>query len=215
MIIEEIMTKEVFTLSPEHTIEDAIQLMKEKRIKHIPIVDGKDQLVGIVTDRDIKENTPVVSCSEEHQGILKSPLSTVMNTNVITGHPLDFLEDVASIFYEQRIGCLPVLKGNKLVGIVTQTDLLHTFVELTGTHQPGSQIEIRVRNKPGMLFRVFSDIQKCKINVLSVLVYPDKTDEDYKILALRIQTMNPIRLIEQLESSGYEVLWPNLPGMEV
>lgn len=138
-----------------------------------------------------------------------------MTTEVITGHPLDFVEEVAAIFYESKIGCLPILKDKRLVGIITQTDLLHTLVELTGSHQPGSQIEIRVRNKMGMLFRLFSDIQDCKVNILSVLVYPDKRDEDFKIIVLRIQTMNPLRLIEELEKSGHEVLWPNLPGMEV
>jgi acetoin utilization protein AcuB len=215
MIIEEIMISDVCTLEKENTIEDAIQLMREKRIKHIPIVDGENHLVGIVTDRDIKECTPSIFYCEEHKEVLNKQLESVMKTEVITGHPLDFVEEVAAIFYESRIGCLPIIKDKRLVGIVTQTDLLHTLVELTGAHQPGSQIEIRVRNKIGMLFRLFSDIQNCKVNILSVLVYPDKKDEDFKIIALRIQTMNPLRLIEELEKSGHQVLWPNLPGMEV
>lgn len=214
MIIEEIMNSDVCTLKKENTIEDAVQLMREKRIKHIPIVDGEHHLVGIVTDRDLKECTPSIFYFEEHKDVLKKQLGSIMKTEVITGHPLDFVEEVAAIFYENRIGCLPVIKDKRVVGIVTQTDLLHTLVELTGAHQPGSQIEIRVRNKMGMLFRLFSDIQNCKVNILSVLVYPDKKDEDFKIIALRIQTMNPLRLIEELEKSGHQVLWPNLPGME-
>lgn len=214
MIIEEIMISNVSTLAKDNTIEDAIQLMKEKRIKHLPIVDKDDHLIGIVTDRDIKECTPSIFYSDEHKEILKQPLETIMKENIITGHPLDFVEEAAAIFYETRIGCMPIIKDNRLVGIVTQTDLLHTLVELTGAHQPGSQIEIRVRNKPGMLFKLFSDIQNNKVNILSVLVYPDKRDEDFKIIALRIQTMNPLRLIDDLEKAGHYVLWPNLPGME-
>lgn len=214
MIIEEIMVSEVATLSKEHTVEDAVQLMKEKRIKHIPIVDEEQQLIGLVTDRDIKEATPPVFYCEGHQEVYQQKLESIMKTELITGHPLDFVEEASAVFYENRIGCLPIVRANRLVGIVTQTDLLHTLVELTGAHQPGSQIEIRVRNKMGMLFRLFSDIQNCKVNILSVLVYPDKRDEDFKIIALRIQTMNPLRLIEELEKAGHEVLWPNLPGME-
>lgn len=215
MIVEEIMKPNVFTLGKHNTIEEAIQLMREERIKHIPIVDEENQLVGIVTDRDVKESTPSIFYCDEHKEILSKPVESIMKTNIVTGHPLDFVEEVAGIFYESKIGCLPIIKENRLVGIVTQTDLLHTLVELTGAHQPGSQIEIRVRNKPGALFRLFSDIQNCKVNILSVLVYPDKKDEFYKIIALRIQTMNPLRLIEELEKSGHQVLWPNLPGMEV
>lgn len=215
MIVEEIMKSNVLTLTKENTIEDAIQLMKEKRINHIPIVTDGDHLIGIVTDRDVKESTPSIFYCDEHKEILNKPLESIMKSNLVTGHPLDFVEEVAGIFYESKIGCLPIVKDSRLVGIITQTDLLHTLVELTGAHQPGSQIEIRVRNKPGALFRLFSEIQNCKVNILSVLVYPDKKDEFYKIIALRIQTMNPLRLIEELEKSGHQVLWPNLPGMEV
>lgn len=215
MLVEQIMNVEVSTLTKENTIADAVELMSERRIRHIPIIDQEKQLVGLVTDRDIKDATPSVFSSDDNREIMKQPLGSIMTKEVITGHPLDFVEEVSSIFYDSKIGCLPILQDQKLVGIITQSDLLHTLVELTGAHQPGSQIEIRVRNKPGMLFKVFSCIQNCKVNILSVLVYPDKKDEDFKIVVLRIQTMNPLRLIEELEASGYEVLWPNLPGMDV
>lgn len=215
MLIEQIMKTELYTLTAEATIADAVQLMKEKRIKHIPIIDEENHLIGIVTDRDIKEATPSIFHCDIHQELLNQSIESIMTTDLITGHPLDFIEEVSAIFYESKIGCLPIIKNSKLVGIVTQTDLLHTLVELTGAHQPGSQIEIRVRNKPGMLFRLFACIQNCKVNILSVLVYPDFNDEFYKVVALRIQTMNPLHLIEELEKDGFEVLWPNFPGMEV
>lgn len=214
MLVEEIMISNVHTLKENNTIEDALKLMGKEKIKHIPIVDEDFHIVGIVTDRDVKESSPSIFTYDEHKEILEQPLRTIMKTNLITGHPLDFVEDVAGIFYESKIGCLPIIRDKKLVGIITQTDLLHTLVELTGAHQPGSQIEIRVRNKPGELFKLFSDIQNSKINILSVLVYPDKKDEFYKIIALRMQTMNPLRLIDDLEKAGHQVLWPNLPGME-
>ncbi|WP_077214265.1 acetoin utilization AcuB family protein [Bacillus dakarensis] len=214
MIVEEIMNTDVSTLTKEHTIADAIHLLSEKRIRHVPIVDGDNQLLGIVSDRDIKDATPSILDIEGRKEVLNRSISTIMTTNIITGHPLDFVEEVSAIFYDSKISCLPIVQDHKLVGIITQTDLLHTLVELTGAHQPGSQLEVRVPNKPGKLFKVFSCIQNRKVNILSVLVYPDKKDEFYKVIVLRIQTMNPLRLIEDLENSGFEVLWPNLPGME-
>lgn len=135
-----------------------------------------------------------------------------MKTDIIVGHPLDFVEEVAALFYEHRIGCLPIVNGGKLVGIITETDLLHTLIQLTGAHQPGSQIEIKVPNEAGMLSKAASIISNRHVNIASVLLYPD-SDPNYKILVFRVQTMNPINLIHDLKKAGYTVLWPNLPGV--
>lgn len=214
MIVEEIMVKEVHSIQKDCTIKEAIELMDKYKIRHLPIVDNNENLVGIITERDLKGITIAQLQQEAKSEVLNLPVEEVMEKDPLTGHPLDFIEDIALLFYEKKIGCLPIVKKGKIVGIVTGTDLLRAFIELTGVHQPGSQIEIRVRNKPGMLFKILSDIQNCKVNILSVFVYPDLRDEDYKIVALRIQTMNPLSLIEILETEGHEVLWPNLPGME-
>jgi acetoin utilization protein AcuB len=88
---------------------------------------------------------------------------------------------------------------------------LRTMVELTGAHQPGSQIEIRVANITEALCDITAIIQKRKANILSVLVYPDKKDDHYKILVIRVQMINPIGLIEDFKRTGYHVLWPNIP----
>lgn len=138
-----------------------------------------------------------------------------MKTDVITGHPLDFVEEVAGIFYEHRIGCLPIVQNKKIVGIITSTDLLRTMVELTGVNQPGSQIEIKVPNRTGILHEITAIFSEMHVNVHSVLVYPDKKDPQSKILVFRIQTMNPIRVIQHLKEKGHIVLWPNMPGMSV
>lgn len=213
MIVEEIMKKNVTTLFPEDTIAAAIKLMTEKKIRHIPIVNNDYGVIGLVSDRDIKDAAPSVFHWDEHKGELDNPIKSIMTTKVITGHPLDFIEEIAAVFYEHNISCLPIIKDRKLVGIVTETDLLHTLVELTGANQPGSQIEVRVPNKAGMLCEIASVISIRKANIQSVLVYSDPKDERYKILVVRIQTMNPIAVIEDLKKAGHQVLWPNLPGV--
>jgi acetoin utilization protein AcuB len=212
MIIEQIMKTNVETLTPANTIGDAVKMLKQKKIRHIPIIDENRKVVGIVTDRDIRDASPSIFHANEHLEDLQKPISTIMKTNVITGHPLDFVEEVAALFYEHRISCLPIVKDEKLVGIVTETDLLYTLVQLTGAHQPGSQLEVKVPNRAGMLSEVASVFRKRNVNISSVLVYPDK-DEQYKILVFRIQTMNPMAVIEDLRNEGYTVLWPNLPGV--
>ncbi|RDU36178.1 acetoin utilization protein AcuB [Neobacillus piezotolerans] len=215
MIIEEIMKTNVATLKPSDTIEDAIRLMDSKKIRHIPITDDGKKVIGVVTDRDIKEAAPSIFHREEHSEDLQKSLDTIMKKNVITGHPLDFVEETAALFYEQKISCLPVVQDGKLVGIVTETDLLYTLVELTGAHQPGSQFEIKVPNRTGTLFEIANVIRNRKANIQSILVYPDKKDDGYKILVIRVQTMNPVGLIHDLKAAGHHVLWPNIPGMPI
>ena len=138
-----------------------------------------------------------------------------MTKNPIIGHPMDFVEESAVVFYSNQIGALPIVSNNKLVGIITETDLLYKYIELTGAHQPGSQIEVRVPNNPGILFEVSKVFHEQKTNVLSVLVYPDKENAANKILVIRIKTMNPLKIIDGLKSEGFEVLWPNVPGIQL
>ncbi|ALC89647.1 acetoin utilization protein AcuB [Bacillus sp. FJAT-18017] len=215
MIIEQIMKTNVATLKASNTIADAIKMMEDHKIRHIPIIDEQRHVVGLVSDRDIRDAAPSIFRREEHVEDLQKPLETIMKRNLITGHPLDFVEEIAALLYEHHISCVPVILDQRLVGIVTETDLLHTLVELTGAHQPGSQIEVKVPNKAGTLWEVANVIKNRKANIQSVLVYPDKQDEAYKILVIRVQTMNPVGLIHDLKAAGHHVVWPNIPGMPI
>ncbi|PSL44554.1 acetoin utilization protein AcuB [Salsuginibacillus halophilus] len=212
MLIEEIMHKDVAYLTAENTIEQAMNVMHERKIRHVPIVNDKHELIAIVSDRDIRDASPSIFHADEHLEDLQKPLSSIMKTNVVTTGPLDFVEDAASTLYEHDISSLPVTEDDVLVGMITETDILHTLVKLTGAHQPSSQIEIRVPNISGQLADVAALFKANNKNVTSVLVYPCE-DPEYKILVFRVQTMDPRRIIETLESSGYEVMWPRMPGM--
>ncbi|WP_018665443.1 acetoin utilization AcuB family protein [Heyndrickxia acidiproducens] len=213
MIVEEMMQKNVKTLSPEDTVQSALQLMQQAGIRHIPLVNNRSELVGVVTERDIKEVAPNPFFPKEQKEKLALPLKKIMKTNLLTGHPLDFIEDIAVLMNDNRIGCLPILEDGRLVGIVTGTDLLQTFVDLTGAGQPSSQIEIRVSNRSGVLRDITEIIAGQHLNILSVLIYPDRRDAGSRILVFRVSTMNPVALISRLKGAGYDVLWPNMPGM--
>jgi len=215
MLIEEIMITDVLTLSPENTVKDALDAMRVKKIRHLPILSEDGTVVGIVTDRNLKEVVPSYISDIKDSSLYNTLLSEVMTKNPIVGHPMDFVEEAAVLFYDNKIGSLPIVSNKKLVGIITETDLLYKYIELTGAHQPGSQIEVRVPNTPGILFEVSKIFHEQKVNVLSVLVYPDKENEANKILVIRINSMNPLKIIEGLKVSGFEVLWPNVPGIDV
>lgn len=204
------MKTEVHSVSPRQTVQDVVDLFEKQRIRHAPVLDG-GKVVGVVTDRDLKDALPSrFTVSPTETSYLK-PVEEIMTGNPVIAHPMDSVEEIAMVFYEQQIGCLPIVSGGKLVGFITETDLLYTFIELTGTHQPGSQIEIRVQDRSGVLLEVSNVFYRHNINVLSVLVYPDREKKENKILVFRVQTMNPLALINDLRKEGFDVLWPNMP----
>lgn len=213
MIVEEIMRTEVYTLKPTDTVDDAVKIMRKNKIRHIPIVDEDEQVVGLVTEHDVKNILPpsIRDCSDAQYSDL--PLHEIMVKDPIIGHPLDFVEEVALTFYETKISCLPIVSGGKLVGIVTTTDLLYTYIELTGAHQPSSKIEIRIHDKPGELSAITEVFKKHKANVLSLYIYPDSEKENCRIVSIRARIINPLSIIENLRKEGFTVLWPNLPGV--
>ncbi|EIT85482.1 acetoin dehydrogenase [Fictibacillus macauensis ZFHKF-1] len=208
MIVQDMMNKKPITAESHTTIKEAFILLRHHHIRHLPIVDSAKQLLGIVSDRDLRDASPSIFDGEDHQAAFERSLSEVMKKDVISAHPLDFVEDTLSTFYDQQIGCLPVVEHGRLVGVITERDMLHTLIQLTGAHQPSSHLEIRVENIAGKLADVANHIKKYKININSVLVYPSNDEEAYKIIVLRINTMNPLRIANDLRAHGYDVLWP-------
>jgi acetoin utilization protein AcuB len=209
MIVRQIMKQDITTLRSDDPISLALATMKKNKIRHIPIVNESNQLIGIVTERDVKDASPSIFQLELKEDFLNKPIKEIMSTDLITGHPLDFVEEVAAIIIDNKIGCLPILQDQQLVGLITESDLLHTFVKLTGADQPASHIEIKVPNKAGMLAEVASIFLKRKANIASALIYPD-TDDKYKILVFRIQTINVTMIINDLKAEGYQVLSPDV-----
>ncbi|AMW99636.1 acetoin utilization AcuB family protein [Rummeliibacillus stabekisii] len=211
MLIEEIMNKQVLTLQPTHTMADAAKLMKERKIRHVPVVDENGKLLGLVTERDLKNALPSSLLKDGDTSLYHRTLDQIMITNPIIGHPLDFVEEVALILYEHRIGCLPIVSKGELVGIITGTDLLYTYIEITGATKPSSQMEIRVQDRIGALHEVTKIFANHHASILSVLIYPDSKDDENKILSIRLKIMNPLPIIDELRKEGFDVLWPNLP----
>ncbi len=205
------MQKNTVTIHAEETIGTALKLMLEKDVRYLPVVDDSCNLLGLVTDREVKDASPSIFHQNEHPEDFQKPVSKIMKDAVFTAHPLDIAEELSTIFYEHNISCIPVLEDNKLVGLVTEREMLHAFIQLTGTHQPGSHLEVAVPNEAGQLAKVASVLKDFHLNISSVLVYPSH-DEKEKIVVFRVGTMNPLPVIEHLIDHGYEVKWPPVPG---
>lgn len=213
MLVERIMTSPVRTLSPENTIEDALDMMSRHSFRHIPLVNDEEKLVGIVSDRDIKLTLPSVLSEQDPDINLRQPLSRIMRSNVTYCHPLDFVEEIALDFYHFSIGAIPVVREGKIIGIVTQKDMLNTFLELTGIKEPGSIIEIDIEDKTGVIYEVGKIFKDLNIKIISVSVYRNKEIKGNKIIVLRIQAMNPRFAIQKLQDNGFNVLTPDKMGL--
>ncbi len=202
MLINEIMKTDLITITPETKLSDAYKLMQEKKIRHLPVLD-KDELVGIVTDRDLRLSTSKLA---SHPFDADDSVKNIMNSPVETISLSDPIELAAQIMRDLKIGCLPVVRETKVIGIVTYTDLLDALILLTGVHQPSSRLDVRLTNRSSEFARLTSLLAQKNINIHSILSY---TDKENKIrIVLRVGTIEIKMLAKEICNAGFEVIWP-------
>jgi len=202
MLVKEIMHPNPIFIGPDMKLADAYKLMQEEDIRHLPVIEN-DKLVGIVTDRDLRLATSKLA---PHPFDPDASVRNVMSHPVRTVLPSDPIESAAQVMRELKIGCLPVLEDSKLVGIVTGADLLDAMLLLTGAHRPSGRLDVRLSDKPGELARLANLFSEQKINIHSILSYPEQSGK--LRLVLRVSTMEMRHLADHLCSAGFEVLWP-------
>ena len=133
MKIAEVMSRTVVTLTPEQTLRDAVELLRSKHIRHLPVVEGS-KLIGIVTDRDVKRATPSLLSGvdrDEYDRVLdETKIAQIMTREPMTVTPESELKAAVKVFIERKVGALPVVSGSQLVGIVTEIDLLRVFHDM-------------------------------------------------------------------------------------
>ncbi|MGJ9382361.1 CBS and ACT domain-containing protein [Salipaludibacillus sp. CF4.18] len=207
MNLHHIMKKEVISADPTMPVYKAIELMDKNRIRHLPIIDENSYLIGIISDRDLRDVKPSIF-ENNNEKFHNLPVSKVMITDMITAMPDDFVEEAAHTMIENKISCLPVETDGKLEGIISETDLLHTLVRLTGANLPTSRLEVEVPNETGKLAEVSSIISDHQLNIQSALVYQSFETNEKKILVFRIQSLNMRPLLNTLKKKRYEVIWP-------
>src|SRR5713101_807931 len=135
MKVAELMTSTVITASPDTAILDARQLMLKERIRHLLVTEADGSLLGIVTDRDIRLNLPSKATSlsvwEINHLLTKLTVGQVMTGSVITAGPDRPARDAAQLMLDHKIGAVPVVDGGHLIGIITETDIVRAFVQMT------------------------------------------------------------------------------------
>jgi acetoin utilization protein AcuB len=217
--MREKIQKNPVTIGPDASFYEARNLIHEKGVRHLPVVDKNNVLVGIVTDRDIREAAPsdatLLSVQELNYLLGKLKVSSFMTPKdkLVTITPDTIIEEAVQLMHDNKIGCLPVLEGGKLYGIFTETDALDHLVDVFGFTQKGTRLTLALEDKPGTMLGILEVFKKHNINIISI-VTPSFMVEGKRIAAIRIRTEEYKDVVKDLEKAGYDVLsigkWPSI-----
>jgi acetoin utilization protein AcuB len=184
------MTKKVFTVEPDDYLSNALLLMKEKKVKHIPVVKG-NKLKGLVSDRDIKEYSPSKATSldiyELHYLLANTKIKEIMKPKVITTTPETPVEEAAMMMLDKNIGCLPVLNNGNLVGIISDKDIFRALVDITGVRHGGNRICVTIEDRAGSIREVADIIRNHNFRLQGILTSYEGIKEGYRRVVIRTQ----------------------------
>lgn len=171
MFVRDFMTRNPLTIEPTTTYPEAIAIMREKKIRRLPVMK-KGKLVGIVVEKDLLSSQPspatTLSIHEMYTLLEGLRVSQFMTSPVVTATPQCPMEAAAGIMIDRKIGSLPVMDGDKLVGIITETDIFKAFVNVLGGYVEGMRLTIELPDQPGQLAKIAEDIAAVSGNILAV-----------------------------------------------
>ena len=206
LLVRDSMVREVITVSPGTTAAEALKLCRERRIRHLPVMEG-GRMVGLISDRDLRAATPALGDPNRAAALQKILVGDEMSREIATADPDDPVEQAAMTMHEKRIGALPVVEADELVGIITTSDVMAALVRLVGAHVPGSRLEVAFPDRPGALAEVAGVVRDQGVNIVSVLSSPDREGSG-SVAVIRLATINPSGVVRGLEEAGFPVLWP-------
>jgi acetoin utilization protein AcuB len=210
MLVRDRMSSPAVTVNPEIPFQDALKLMRERQFRRLPVVDNKGRLVGIVAERDLLYASPSPATSlsvwELNYLLSKITIRELMTKAVITTTPDTPIEDAAHLMREKRIGGLPVIDDNhRSVGIITETDIFKTFVEMLGGGQAGLRLSLEIPRKKGVLAQLTQAIFELGGNIISIGSFNlDAPGDDG--LVLKVQDVRRDQLVDTLEAIGDHVI---------
>ena len=205
MLVGRRMTKDPKTVSPEDTLTRAADIMRGGGINHLPVVAG-GKLVGILTDTDLRN----VSLASEPGGaapqhkVQPRLVGEVMKTDVWSLTPEDSLEDALLIIRRKKFGALPILSGDRLVGIITKIDLLNAVIDVLNLEEVGLRIEVSLPGDLKGFEELISILEDMKTNVSSCIITPEKDTGGMKAL-LRLDTIEGPKVLSALRAKRFAV----------
>ena len=196
MKIQSLMIKNPITIGPRASVSEAIELMKTNSIRHLPVVTKGKKLYGFLTLADLK------------QGLIPSMLSDISLDDLvikapITVSPDDDIEFAAQLIYKHKIGGMPVVKGGRLVGIITATDMLRTFIDMMGILSTTSRIDVVLRNQPAAFKKAMQIINDNGGDIINAGM---TRQEKKRVYYFRLSACETAVIQAALEKEKFEVL---------
>ncbi|MFN2270750.1 MAG: CBS and ACT domain-containing protein [Anaerolineae bacterium] len=208
MLVKHRMTPNPITITPDTKVPDALKLTRDNGINYLPVMGKRDKLVGIVSRGDLMQAAPskatTLSVFEANYLLAHLEVQEIMNEPVTVPEDTP-VEDAARLMVQKGIGCLPVMRGKDLVGIITETDIFKAFVEILGGGDPVLRITLRSPDRPGELARLTGVIAALGGNLHSVAAFEGE-DPEHVYFTFRLEGVDEKTLVPALEKMGEEVV---------
>ena len=209
MLVKDRMPPNPMVIGPDASHPEALRLLHKEKFSYLPVVDKAGKVIGVVTEADLLHAAPssATSLSIYEMNYLLSNLKVheVMSSPAITIPEDTPIEEAARVMIEKEIGCLPVMQGGKLVGVITETDIFKTFVEILGQGTGVLRITLRSPDQPGELARLTSVIAKLGGNIHAVASFHSE-DLQHVFFTFRIDGVEENVLIPALKEMGEQVI---------
>jgi acetoin utilization protein AcuB len=217
MHVQQIMSRPVDTVTADVRLSQVSARMKEKGRRFLPVVDAEQRLVGLVSHRELERAEPsaitTLAVGEVNYLMAKVTAGQIMRRPVITCAPDTLVEEAGRTMREKRIGCLPVVAEDRLVGIVTDDDILDFLLAITGCSlDDTTRIAVHLPDRSGELGRLLGAING-QGGYIATVVSPTALDETgMRIAIVRFRAEHPAALDRYLRSQGYDVITEVLPA---
>lgn len=206
MYVDEIMRTDLITVSPDTTLMAARELLDNKKIEHLLVTDKNQKLIGIVSDRDIRQNwaSPATTLStyELHYLLDKITVKMIMVKTVISVPVSTTVERAAFIMQQRDIKCLPVMRGDDLVGIITSGDVMGVLLDAIGLGEDSTRLSVFARDRIGILARVTSILSEAEINIQSLLFWTLPAHPGILQMVIRVSVSDRERAMAALAAGG-------------
>jgi acetoin utilization protein AcuB len=204
MLVQDVMQTKLLTVTPATTLPEALRLTTQRGVRHLPVIDG-DRLVGILSDRDLKRamasSATSLEAHELNYLLDRLRVDEFMTRTVITIAPMFPIEAAARIMLQEKIGALPVTEDGRLVGLVTETDVLRLFVRAMGAFEPSTRLDVVVGNRPHALAEVVQAVEAAGADISSLVTLAG--EGGFKEVVVRIRTINPVPAVSLLQTRGF------------
>ncbi len=213
MLIKDWMSTPVITVGPDESMMKASKLLKDKNIRRLPVVDDKGKLIGILSDRDIKEASPskatTLDVHELYYLLSEIKVKDIMTKNPVRLKPEDSVEKAAVLLSEKSLGALPIVdEDDSVVGIITEKDMYDILIEITRVRDGGVQMGFQLPRTPGALKPILEDLANSGAKILSIItVYPKGQPDRRAFIRIDEMEKSELNKIRDTLATRYNLLF--------